>query len=324
MKLIMTDSEISRLLLFQGVNPDSIRAWIDNCRIDTFNSNMVILNPEIKNKNMYVILEGKVSIHLESIDNDPIALVHQGECIGEMSIFDGQNPSAYVRTETPTRVLVIEREELLNLIDHSHGVARNLLYLLSNRLRLGNEAVTHSQHLQKEYEQHANVDVLTGLHNRRWINDYFQRLLSRASYEKTFPVVSLMLVDIDYFKPFNDTHGHLAGDYALRCVADALVKNIRPTDMAARYGGEEFLIILPDTTEENALLAAERVRKGVESAEIKYKNKLYPQVTISLGITILLENDDLGTIISAADKALYLAKNNGRNRAVLAGRKFLK
>ena len=316
----LDDNELARLVLFQGVNPELVRGWMEECSVESFGQGEVVLSPEKQNRNMYVILEGRVSIHLNKIDNEPIAVVHQGECIGEMSVFDGQNPSAFVKTETPSRFLVIERETLLNLIDHSHGVSRNLLYLLSNRLRLGNEAVTQSQRLQKEYEQHANVDVLTGLHNRRWINEYFKRILARAEVDGELPAISLMLIDIDYFKPFNDTYGHIAGDYALRSVADALRKNIRPTDMAARYGGEEFLVILPETTLEQAMLAAERVRKGVEDLELQLDDEKYPGVTISLGITKLQKGDDINSFIVAADEALYRAKNEGRNKAVLSTR----
>ncbi len=320
MKSPLNDSQIARLLLFQGVNPVSIRHWIDLCSVLEYSPGTVILSPDEKNRNMYLLLEGQASIHLDSLENEPIAVAVQGECVGEMSVFDGLNPSAFVKTVTNTVVLVIERETLLTLIDHSHGVSRNLLYLLSSRLRHGNAAVIQSQRMQKEYEQHANIDVLTGLHNRRWINEYFKRILARASFQSEFPVTSLMLIDIDHFKQFNDTHGHIAGDAALRAVADALVRYIRPTDTAARYGGEEFLVLLPDTTAEQAFIAAERVRKGVESAVIEMNGQGYPGVTISLGITRLQKGDDLGSIITAADHALYEAKNSGRNRAVLASR----
>jgi diguanylate cyclase (GGDEF)-like protein len=318
--MTIEDSQLARLFLFQSVNPDSIRKWIDQCPMESYSPGTVLLNPREENDTMYVMVEGRVSIRLESLDNPPLTHVGEGECLGEMSIFDGKNPSAWVRCETPVTTLNIQRETLLNLIDHSHGVARNLLYLLSNRLRSGNEAVTGSQLLQREYEQHANVDVLTALHNRRWINSFFNRLVSRLNQDESLPMMTVMMVDVDHFKPFNDTHGHLAGDHALRSVADILKESIRPTDMVARYGGEEFLVILPDTTSDQAEVVAERIREQMEGTSIAMGDKFFPPLTVSLGVAQLYDGDDFNSLINAADNALYDAKQGGRNKVVIAQR----
>ena len=317
---VIDDSELSRLLLFQGVNPEDIRQWIDRCYIEDFSVESILLVPEKENGVMYVLLSGAVSIHLSSNSYPPIAHVYEGECVGEMSVFDGKTPSAFVKATASTRALVIPRDILLTMVDHSHGVARNLLYLLSSRLRSGNEVISGSQQLQKEYEQHANIDVLTGLNNRRWINNFFQRIFNRISYQETFPVLSIIMVDVDYFKKFNDSYGHVAGDCALRVVARAMENSIRPSDRIARYGGEEFLVILSDTNATAALIVAERIRKGVEEAIVEQNSIRYPSLTVSLGIAQLREDDNLSDLVSVADKALYSAKNDGRNRIRVAER----
>jgi|SRR5690606_7850769 len=314
--MAIDDSQLARLLLFQSVNPESIRHWIDQCPVRDFPVGAVLLSIHEPTGCLYILLKGRVSIRLGSIESNPIAHVEEGECIGELSAFDGNPPSAFVKAETAITALVISHEILLELVDHSHGVARNLLYLLSSRLRSGNHAVTNSLQLQKEFEQHANVDVLTGLYNRRWINDYFQRFMARIHYQDALPDMSVLLVDVDYFKSFNDRFGHLAGDQALRCVADALKQSVRPTDMVARYGGEEFLVILPDTLEEDAMLVAERMREGVKRCSIEMSNTLYPRVTISVGVAYLIPGDDFASLIKAADVALYTAKENGRDRVM--------
>lgn len=311
---VIDDSELSRLLLFQGVNPEDIRQWINRCYIEDFSSEAILLVPEKENHVMYVLLTGEVSIHLSDNSYPPIAHVNEGECVGEMSVFDGKTPSAFVKATKSTRVLAIPREVLLTMVDHSHGVARNLLYLLSSRLRTGNAVISGSQQLQKEYEQHANIDVLTGLNNRRWINNYFQRIFNRISYQESFPILSIIMVDVDYFKKFNDSYGHIAGDCALRIVSRAMENNIRPSDRIARYGGEEFLVILSDTTATTAQIVAERIRKGVEEAIIEQNSIRYPSLTVSLGIAQLREDDNLSDLVNVADKALYSAKNDGRNR----------
>jgi diguanylate cyclase (GGDEF)-like protein len=317
---IIDDSELSRLLLFQGVNPEDIRQWINRCRIQDFATESTLLVPDKENNYMYVLLSGEVSIHLTDNSYPPIACVHEGECVGEMSVFDGKTPSAFVKATKDTRVLAIPRDVLLTMVDYSHGVARNLLYLLSSRLRTGNAVISGSQQLQKEYEQHANVDVLTGLNNRRWINNYFQRIFSRISYQETFPVLSIIMVDVDHFKKFNDSYGHVAGDCALRVVARAMENSIRPSDRIARYGGEEFLVVLSDTNSATAFIVAERIRKGVEEAVIEQNSIRYPGLTVSLGIAQLREDDNLTELVNVADKALYSAKNDGRNRICVSDR----
>lgn len=314
--MVIDDSQLARLLLFQSVNPESIRSWIDQCPVRNFPADTILLSIHEPTDCLYILLKGRVSIRLGTADSNPIAHAEEGECIGELSAFDGNPPSAFVKAETDLTALVISHEILLELVDHSHGVARNLLYLLSSRLRSGNHAVTNSLKLQKEFEQHANVDVLTGLYNRRWINDYFQRFMARIHYQDALPDMSVLIVDVDYFKAFNDRFGHLAGDQALRCVADALKESVRPTDMVARYGGEEFLVILPDTLEDYALLVAERMREGVKRCAIEMSNTIYPRVTISIGVAHLIAGDDFASLIKAADVALYKAKENGRDRVM--------
>lgn len=314
--MTIDDTQLSRLLLFQSVNPETVRPWIDRCVRRDFPAGGVLLSIHEPTDCLYVILGGRVSIRLGSLDSNPIAHAEEGECIGELSAFDGNPPSAFVKAETPVSTLVIPHALMLDLVDHSHGVARNLLYLLSSRMRSGNHAVTNSLKLQKEFEQHANVDVLTGLYNRRWINDYFQRLMGRLQHQNELPKISVLMVDVDYFKTFNDRFGHLAGDQALRCVADAMRDSVRPTDMVARYGGEEFLIILPDTGEQEALLVAERVRSTVKKISIEMRDGKYPSVTVSIGIAHLQSGDDFVSLIKAADVALYQAKASGRDRVM--------
>jgi len=314
--MAIDDSQLARLMLFQSVNPESIRHWVDQCPVQDFPAGTILLSIHEPTDRLYILLNGRVSIRLGSIDANPIAQVEEGECIGELSAFDGNPPSAFVKAETDITALVILHETLLELVDRSHGVARNLLYLLSSRLRSGNHAVTNSLNLQKEFEQHANVDVLTGLYNRRWINDYFQRFMARLHYSDTLPDLSVLMVDVDYFKKFNDRFGHLAGDHALRCVAEALKASIRPTDMVARYGGEEFLVILPDTREEDALIVAERMREGVRQCSVEMSNTIFPRITISVGVSHMIPGDDFASLIKAADVALYKAKENGRDRVM--------
>ncbi len=160
----------------------------------------------------------------------------------------------------------------------------------------------------------ATTDGLTELYNHRYFQEQLQNQLSHS---KRYDVpLSLIIVDIDYFKKFNDVYGHQSGDAVLKQVAQTLKKNVRSTDIVCRYGGEEMSIILPNTKYDEAVAIANKLCTLVASISYKLSNNKESHVTISLGVASYLENesDTPTSIIEAADKRLYNAKENGRNR----------
>lgn len=162
------------------------------------------------------------------------------------------------------------------------------------------------------YEK-AVSDKLTGLCNKNYFQDIFEELFSRSSRTKTD--ISCLFFDLDHFKKINDTCGHDFGDYVLKTIG-ALVKNkIRCGDIAARFGGEEFVIILPNTSLDNAMVVAEKIRSLVAKHPFDY-NGQQRSVTISIGVASFLSNKPNSALglLQQADQALYLAKNSGRNR----------
>ena len=169
----------------------------------------------------------------------------------------------------------------------------------------------------REYQDLAFVDGLTGLHNRRWLDKFLLRQLSRARVSGES--LSVAMIDIDHFKKFNDTYGHRIGDFVLTSIADCFINSLRPTDLTARYGGEEFMVILPQTPGENAMIAANRVRETVSSLKlITSAGMELPTITISIGVAELTVNQSKEQLIEAADRALYTAKENGRNKVCKA------
>lgn len=167
----------------------------------------------------------------------------------------------------------------------------------------------------QQLQQIANCDGLTGLLNRRYFDNYFQQEWKRLSREQA--ALSLIMCDVDYFKNYNDTYGHLLGDECLRRIATVLQQTIkRPADLVARYGGEEFIILLPNTDLEGAIHLAEKINLQVKSLAIPHINSSISHcVTVSLGVasTIPQLNISPQTLIASADKMLYKAKSAGRN-----------
>jgi diguanylate cyclase (GGDEF)-like protein len=157
------------------------------------------------------------------------------------------------------------------------------------------------------------IDALTGIYNRRFLETRLKEECERHSrYSRP---LSVMMIDIDFFKLVNDNHGHQAGDLVLKNVASKAVSNIRKTDLMARYGGEEFCCLLPETDSVAAEIVAENMRTHIEELENHFHKNLI-KVTISLGISSLIPEDSPETLLKRADEALYQAKRNGRNRFV--------
>ncbi|MBR8299355.1 GGDEF domain-containing protein [Burkholderia dolosa] len=161
----------------------------------------------------------------------------------------------------------------------------------------------------------ARTDGLTGLNNRRSFGEVLDREWRRARRARS--VFSLLFVDVDRFKAYNDTYGHQAGDDALAAVARCIGDNIRqPVDTAARYGGEEFVVLLPDTPQTDAARIAERIRAAIDELALEHAGSEYGRVTASIGLASWTpeQEGEAGAVIKAADEALYYAKATGRNK----------
>ncbi|MDO4534618.1 MAG: GGDEF domain-containing protein [Clostridium perfringens] len=178
-----------------------------------------------------------------------------------------------------------------------------------------------NEQIQEEVERMnmlVALDVLTECYNRRYINEELPIEIARAKkYKKN---LSVMMMDIDYFKDINDKYGHLAGDYVLKKIVKIVKNNIRSlSDWIARYGGEEFIIILNNTDSSKAFLLAERIRLAIENTTFNYKVEKI-KVTVSIGVTTLSDNiNNKNKLIERADKNLYKAKSMGRNICILDG-----
>lgn len=158
-------------------------------------------------------------------------------------------------------------------------------------------------------EMQSTIDGLTGVRNRRAIMEELEMRVNQALVYHT--PLSIILIDIDYFKKINDNNGHQYGDLVLNTVATTISELIRDSDSVGRYGGEEFLIILPNTVKSKAIIIAERIREAVENLDFNQKN----HVTISGGVAVL-NGETITELINIADKKLYEAKNDGRNRII--------
>jgi diguanylate cyclase (GGDEF)-like protein len=230
-----------------------------------------------------------------------IPLIANGETIGILAIQDNEFPAAHARPDSD-----------LDPIDKS-----------ARRLHLAATVAEHialaiaNLNLRESLRLQAVRDPLTGLYNRRYMQEFLEHELHTA--RRKHRPVSVMMLDLDHFKRYNDTLGHTAGDRMLASVGELLLRSVRAEDIACRYGGEEFTLILPECSLQQASVRAEAIRDRIAEKSFHQGKTSAPGLTVSIGVAAFDETTDrVDLLLKFADDALYQAKRNGRNRVVQA------
>ncbi len=219
-------SLLEGLELFRGVCPDDVQDLLQNCDRRDLGEGELLLSPGEKNEHVFIVLSGSLNVHVGSPDAPVLATMDVGACVGEMSIIEDRDPSAFVLGAEQTHLLLIHQSVLWDMVNASHEFAKNLLIVLSERVRSHNHVIADSYGELRKFERHATTDALTGLSNRHTMEELFEREIKRC--EKDDHPISLIMIDIDNFKVFNDHFGHVAGDRALSAVAAILKHQFRP------------------------------------------------------------------------------------------------
>ncbi len=196
--------------------------------------------------------------------------------------------------------------------------ARRMEFYAVNELKESNSRLQKEIDSRKAAEEKLKTlsftDELTGLFNRRHFSDTAEKEISRTC--RSAHPLSLLFMDVDHFKKVNDNYGHDSGDAVLKELARILKSATREIDVSCRFGGEEFAVLLPETDTDAALIIAERLRRNIADRIISYKGKSL-SITVSIGVSGLIKEDNLEQLLKRADQSLYEAKSNGRNRSVL-------
>ena len=273
-----------------------------------------------------VVEDGEAAWEVLQQDNSPRLLLIDWEMPHLNGLALCQRVRRQADTDPAYIILLTSRDETIDIVTGLEVGANDYITKpfnnveLQARVQVGKRMLGLQQELNLAKEKlafQASHDVLTGLPNRRAIMEALDKEISR-SYRQQQPLCVAMC-DIDFFKHINDNYGHLAGDHVIREVTQRISAELRPYDMAGRYGGEEFLLVF-NSPFKDAHKLLERIRLSIANTPFNYEKESL-KVTISSGVTVYDSADEEGdrqVLIDAADKALYEAKENGRNRVVLA------
>ncbi|MCG8551895.1 MAG: diguanylate cyclase [Desulfobacterales bacterium] len=256
------------------------------------------LNTEEQTKKAGSLLDGMTS-RLTKAGN------HMGEQSNQLKthIEDLNNASSEPDIKNICRDIVVQTQ---GIIDNNTELKNNIHSTIKELNELKLEL--------KNLREAAKTDMLTGLLNRRGFEDAVELPMKEARQETT--PLTLIIADIDRFKRINDTYGHLTGDNVLKLISKLLQKHIKGKDIAGRFGGEEFIMALPETKMDGGFALAEQIRTSLETMrwQSKSSGKDMGAITISMGVAQFIPGEDLNTFVARADKALYTAKEKGRNR----------
>jgi len=313
---VIRSPEIFKVLqmapLFQGVSSKLLLEKLSESRLLTLNSGETLLAPGQANNVIYVILSGRMSIQSKDSNVEPIAMLGEGECVGEESLIGDVHIPAYVIAATDCKLLAINHAALWKLIDDSHQAAHNMLSVLSMRIRPATQVMAESHEEHHGFSGTPIVDEMTGLYNRQWIEEKINRYLRRYVLDKRSSC--LMMVVIDRFKELGDKYGQLGSEQVLRDTARTILSCLRPDDQAGHFLGEQFAVFMPNTTLLDGCIAAERLRTAVSKSVIVLPSgDALPPISVSLGVSVANLDDTSADIFTRANEALQQAAESGGN-----------
>lgn len=308
------------------VTPENYTVWYEyfaqsnldlNRAIDGFLANKVVFTKEVNTSLYKNFIQEKSPEVIENVQIETQILINS--LISKITQLN-QGTEAFSSTLADFGLQLQTKHDVGTLNQLVDGVIDEMQSLLLNNQNIEQSLTAMGQEVQNLKAEMENLslaamtDQLTSLHNRRAYEIAIQDHIHRAEEQQTR--CSLLLIDIDRFKLFNDTYGHQVGDKVLAYVALALKQCVRGDDFVARYGGEEFVVLLPNTHFHDALQVAETLRERISERRLaigKDKKLSLGAITVSIGLASLQKGDDAETLFSRADKALYEAKSDGRN-----------
>ena len=253
--------------LFRQVNLVGLESLLNDCPSLKLREGAVLIEPGQANHVLYLVLVGSLHVYESEPKGEPLAVIQKGECVGLMSLMDQQPCHVHIVAKQACRLLVIDEERFLALVNTSNTIARNVLSMVIQYLRGKNAGAPERGRLQRRMEQNSNIDPVTGLYNQRWLDGVLERQIMRAATDRKS--LSVLAIAIDGFVEFKKEFGDELADHASAVVGQAIAANVRPTDMLARHDSGHFIVVLPETDIPGAAVAAMRIQVAVAETAIE-------------------------------------------------------
>ncbi len=310
--------------IFAQLSVKELGVIVEKLREIEKKSGETLFNEGDEGNELFIVKDGMVVISIRLPDGmgKEIATFSRGTFFGEMSIFENAPRSATCITREDSKLIGLHEKDFFELIDTYPEVATKIMYKMLNitaqRLKDTGEFLSDMVHWGEEARKRAITDELTGAYNRRFLDDAMGSYFEKAKNSRK--PLAVVMVDLDFFRQINEEYGHETGDKIILDVVRVFRRNLREKDILARYGGDEFTILMPDTDSEQAYDIAENVRRDVAILDtLKNMGGKFTQISTSQGLAAFPEHGrELKIIREAADKALYTAKEGGRNKVVTA------
>jgi diguanylate cyclase (GGDEF)-like protein len=307
-------ADLSGQQLFRQVNLVGLESLLQDCPSLTLREGAALIEPGQANHMAYLVLVGSLHVYEGEAKGEPLAVIQKGECVGLMSLIDRQPAQMRIVAKQACRLLVIDEERFLALLNTSNAIARNVLSMVMQHLRGKNTGAPERGRLQQRLEQNSNIDSVTGLYNQRWLDGVLERQIMRAATDRK--PLSVLAVAVDGLSQFKKEFGGELADHALAVVGQVIAANVRPTDMVARHESGHFIVVLPETDIPGAEIAATRIREAVAQTAIEIPgacrlpplNVITGQVQMKAFVAARkLVDDAIGTLNYREPAALPLA-----------------
>jgi diguanylate cyclase (GGDEF)-like protein len=304
---------IENASLFHGIPREILTPLFKQAELLTLKQGERLLSPGIINEHVYIIITGHLSVQVTPSNMDePIAVLNPGDCVGEMSVLVDSIVSAYVIASTDCQLLSIDYASFWSLLNGSSEAARNMLNILVQRIRLGNEVVADSLLQHQHLPNRDIIDSLTGLFNRHGMQGKFDRLLQRCTVGKQ--PLCLIMLEMDEVENATSSVKDFRDEQPLRTIAQMLLTFLRPDDHAARLIGKKFAVLLANLPLADALATADRLRNTISQVPIVLPDgSSLPPFTISAGVCEAKAGENWSTLVARTNMALALAINAGGN-----------
>ncbi len=316
---------LSTVEIFSLLGPEEISSIAGLFSSHEINEGEVLFREGEDGNELFIVKSGTVasSIRLPDGGERQVGQFKAGNFFGEMSIFENAPRSATCRSLEKSVLLGLQEKDFYRIIEEYPDIATKIMYRMLNitaqRLRDTGEFLSDMVHWGEAARRRAITDELTGAYNRRFLDD---ALVSQVDLARNSgKPLSLIMVDLDYFRDINENYGQEAGDRCIMEVVHLFNRLLRESDILARFGGDEFTVLMPDTPWDTALDMTDQVRKNLGGLDMlgKYQGPV-KKLTMSAGIASFpVHADDIKKLKEMADQALYRAKEEGRDRVICAG-----